>query len=511
MLYNMEWLKPNKPFPPVREKARIERYRQNASLFDGDHFDNSKFRHRNGETINVMEMYQACARRISRVVGNFEDVISFPVLLNYQRLISLKMADLVCGEYPSITGSSEAENNKIKDIRDYTDFDTKLYTGVLDISRYGDAIIRVYKDEVKDRTTFTVWDPTEWFPIVSQDGTNEILKHCICWRENRAASDDEIPDWFLHVQIHGTRKEDIGKYEYRIYKMDSTGRTIGRLISSKSVNTGLTNCAVIQLSAFKVSNSIYGYDDYMTIDSILAEIMVRIGQISVILDKHADPNMTGPTSMLTVDPKTGSRRLNTGKFFAINPGETPPSYLVWEGQLSAAFKQLEVLINQLYIISEMGAALLGSTDGGSQAISGAAMRFKMVNPLAKARRISNSLTNSVKKLFSLLSDEEIDTSHISVEWEDGLPDDPRENIEIAKLATGKTNLMPLEVAIMEYFNRSNKEAKDWIQRIKEESVDEQSNEDDDPNKPGPQDGTGVNPQEKGSETGLKNFKGLNNE
>jgi hypothetical protein len=100
---------------------------------------------------------------------------------------------------------------------------------------------------------------------------------------------------------------------------------------------------------------------------------------------------------------------------------------------------------------------------------------------------------------------------ISVFWADGLPDDPRENIELCKLATGATKMMPLEKGIMEYFGRSNEEALQWIDRIHQETLENTAiqtppaTEDDDPNKPGPQDGTGVNPSKKGSDTGLKSF------
>ena len=97
-------------------------------------------------------------------------------------------------------------------------------------------------------------------------------------------------------------------------------------------------------------------------------------------------------------------------------------------------------------------------------------------------------------------------------WADGLPDDPRENIELCKLATGATKMMPLEKGIMEYFGRSNEEALQWIERIHKESEENmlvqntpKDEEDDNPNKPGPQDGTGVNPAKKGSDTGLKSF------
>lgn len=78
-------------------------------------------------------------------------------------------------------------------------------------------------------------------------------------------------------------------------------------------------------------------------------------------------------------------------------------------------------------------------------------------------------------------------------------------------------MMPLEKGIMEFFGRSNEEARKWIDDLRAQAEANQAAvgftdpEDDDPNKPGPQDGTGVNPQKKGSETGLNDFHGLNNE
>ena len=521
MLFNYDWLETGKLFPPVREVSRIARYRQNAMLFDGDHFADPSFRVHDDRCSLGIDLYLKCAKRISQVIGNFDDIVSFPTLLNYQRLMSLKMSDLVCGEYPTISGATSEENEMLRDVRDSSDFDAKLYSTVIDISRYGDAIWRLYKD-YDGRYNFTCWDPAQWYPIVRQDGTNSIEAHCLCWRENRS-KDMDNPDWYLHVQIHKCDPSAVGYYEQREYKMASDGQTILDLLSTKQVRTGLDRCAIFHIKAFTTTNSVYGYDDYMPLDSLLAEIMARVGQISGILDKHADPNITGPVSMLSVDPTTGSYHLNTGKFFAVSPGDEQPKYMTWDGQLTSAFKQLEFLINQLYILSEMGAALLGGQDGSGQAISGTAMRFKMVNPLAKARRISNSLTRPVKQLFSSLSisaegaKERIPEHEISVFWADGLPDDPRENIENCKLATGATKMMPLEKGIMEFFGRSNEEAQQWLEMINEETQanmelvqQRQGAEEDDPNHPGPQDGTGVNPAKKGSETGLNDFHGLNN-
>lgn len=537
MLHNLAWLEPGQVFPPLRERERILRYAQNEALFDGEHFGGElRMRSHICENEGSLSVYRKCSERISQVIGNFDDIVSFPTLLNYQRLMSLKMADLVCGEYPSITGATSQENQALKDVRDYSDFDYRMYSTAIDISRFGDALWRVYKD-LEGRKTFTMWDPKEWYPIVSQDGTNTVLAHVLCWRKNLNETATELPpNWRLYAQIHWCTPDKVGTYDQREYQLDGEGGSIMQEISSTVVRTGLDRCAVIHLKAFGTSTTVYGYDDYMNVDSLLAEIMVRIGQISAILDKHADPNITGPVTMLDRDPLTGEYHLKSGKFFATSSGENEPKYMVWDGQLSAAFKQLEFLINQLYILSEMGAAILGGQEGSTTAISGTAMRFKMVNPLAKARRIANSLTRPVRQLFSELSSDyeapsvsptadpllqppeklelPIPYSKISVFWADGLPDDPRENAEICKLATGATKMMPLHTGIMEYFGRSDDEAIKWLEEIDAETVKNmaltQQQEPDDPNKPGPQDGTGVNPQKKGSETGLSSFSGLNN-
>jgi hypothetical protein len=118
-------------------------------------------------------------------------------------------------------------------------------------------------------------------------------------------------------------------------------------------------------------------------------------------------------------------------------------------------------------------------------------------------------------------DTKLPYGHISIQWKDGLPDDPREGLEMAKLASGEQKMLPLEEALMAYLGKSQAEATQLTERLRalaEEAMQHEleltasRNEatDDDPNKSGPQDGTGVNPRKKGSKTGLKNFRSENN-
>ena len=90
MLYNLDWLKEGKPFPPLCEKPRLHKYLDNEVIFANDCWSLHN------------DVFNQAAARITRVIGNFESYISFPVLFNFQRLLSLKTADLVAGEYPTI-------------------------------------------------------------------------------------------------------------------------------------------------------------------------------------------------------------------------------------------------------------------------------------------------------------------------------------------------------------------------------------------------------------------------
>lgn len=504
MLYDFNWLRPGKEFPPKDEADRIERYRQNDLLFKGEHFDP-----RTGHN-----MYEMSITRLLETSETLDTSVCFPILLNYQKLISLKKADLVCGEEPEITGIDSKYNDMLTLLRQEIGFDSKLYATVIDLSRYGDAVWRVFKDENTGKGTFTTWSPANWYPIVATDGTNRILCHVLAWRHNYGTKGN--PKWRLHIQQHDAREGKGGYYIQQTYAMDSNGVVIGQLLESTRVLTGLKDCAVKHISSITTTGNVYGYDDYVPIDSLLAEIMTRIAQIAKILDKHAAPAMTGPVTMLMTDPKTGERYFRMDQFYAVSPGEEQPKYLTWDGQLDAAFKELGVLFKQLYIITEMGDAILGAAEGTGQAISGTAMRSKMAAPLITVRRLTNVLTYPVKQLLSDVTSigrEFIPAEQISIEWNDGLPTDPREDAELALLLTGATSLMPVDEAIQEYLHKTVAEAQEWRKQILKDQEDfsavkAQFNTPT-PNT-GNKNGSNVSSNKKGSDQGLSDFHGINN-
>ncbi|MDD6488898.1 MAG: phage portal protein, partial [Clostridia bacterium] len=176
-------------------------------------------------------------------------------------------------------------------------------------------------------------------------------------------------------------------------------------------------------------------------DSIVSELIVRVSQVSKVLDKFSSPAMTGPESALTYNDMLQRWELKMAEYYVRNNDTDPtPQFLTWDANMDANFKQIEFLVNQLYTISEMGSAVFGDlSHSAGNAASGTALRRLMMSPLAKARRIANSYDRVIKQIISACASiygASIEPSEIGIVWNDGLPSDPTEEANVMNIRTG---------------------------------------------------------------------------
>lgn len=448
MLYDMNWLSKDQTFPPKESSNRLQSYAHYGPLFDLVDFDE----------------FTSLGKRL---FTNFDDYIKTPILLAYQRLLTVKLADMVVGSPPSIV---TAKDSKLSDIitqkRAEVDFDEKIYQAIIDYSRYGVTVLRIFDDDdyEENKGNFCIWNPAEWFPIFKNDGTRRITSHVLAWTTKLGES-----DYILHTQEHPVRG---GSYTERDYRLSHDGRTIVDALTPKIVDTKDAPCLVQVVTNLASSSNPYGTSDYKAINELVLKATERMRQILNILDVHSDPSLVGPTSLLEKDDR-GELVFKTRMFYGISEGEEMPKYLTWDGQLEAAFKGLENLLNQIYILSEMGEAFLGNSKGSGQAVSATAMRYKMIAPLEKARRVSNGFTVPIKKIISTLlfldnDSKLVDFNDISVIWEDSLPKDPREQAELSRLQTGAPQILSMKHVLMETYDMSSDEADKMIAAIEED-------------------------------------------
>lgn len=411
MLTNLNWLADGAPYPPAAEKERITQYRENEKLFLTKHSEVWR------------SDFEAIARRLRKKNYDVETVF------NYQQLLSKKTADFVCGEPPTI--ETEGDTDELTKMLARHGFNTKLYESVIDLSRFGNAITKIVGKGL------SIVSPRYWFPIVDLADLKNIIQHVIAYPVN---PDSKGTMTELYVEIH-----DIGNVEQRTYSFDGNSNIIGKQKGEpKTLSTGLQDFAIHPLTNITHSGSIYGIDDYAIINSIVAKIMWRLHCADIILDKHSEPSVSGPQSALDFDAKTGMYFLNLANYFTRNSKEDPDvNYITWDGNLESNFKEIEKLLEQLYVLSEMGQAFMEG-GGGGQASSGTALKLRMVSPRIKAARIANMNAAPVKKLIYLLAQVNgvsLDYDTINIKWNDGLPVDEVEQVNNLVNATGGKAIM----------------------------------------------------------------------
>lgn len=379
-------------------------------------------------------------------------------LLAYPRLLTLKTVDMVMGDPPSFFINDDHEKtNKLKDMLIRSNFYEVLRMALIDYSRFGTAVLRVFKCPVTHKASIAAWDPGEWVPVFYPDGTKRIHYNVLGWRES---------DTTMKIQIHNV--ED-GSYEERVYRTDDVGTLLE--ILSATTYSGFGHPLVYALINTPTSTNPFGQSDYASINALLQKAIERLTAILRVLDEHADPCMTGPHSLLS-NNENGELVFKTSKYYAVGQDEKEPKYITWDANLDSSFKAFDILCQQIYIMSEMGQAYLGVEGGTGNVVSSSAMRFKMITALDKARRIENAIEDELKdvlKTMLALENTDVDLTQFRVVWKDSLPKDPTSTATLARLEAGVTSVKPLLHVLMDSYNLDEETAKSWIEEIRKQN------------------------------------------
>lgn len=466
MLYDLNWLATGKAFPPASELERLADYKDHKAMFKGD-------------LDIVFDAYKTRLRQIAdkfTTLGYSIGDAEFGIDLNYFQLISTKTMDLLAGDPPTISGADEVDK-----IKAHAKFSQRLRSAICDASRYGDGLLRVYKDR-DGKGNCTVISPEMWFPIVDRE-TNEIIKHCLCWVEKQEDSFGlGRGKAFLNVQIHDKGKYTRRRFELKDGQPNNNARLqSGRLVKYDSYkigaelnvdgkpieSTGLTDFAIVPFQNFVPSDSVFGISDYDIVVSIIAELQVRYAIEDFVLDKHSAPTPYGPSSAVRQN-RDGSFAFATGSFVEVGEGEQPPGYMTWDASFQANHAQIEKLEKHLFSLSQMGAVLNDDAFGASQGFE--ALETRMTNAKLKARRMTDDLTDSVKKVIALMSQIgyiKIDETKLSVQWNDGLPTNEYRETEIANR---KVTLYTRKRLLKDHFGFSDKDADEECEAKRQEQA-----------------------------------------
>ena len=402
-LTNLDFISPGAHWPPEDEMRRLNIYARNDLLFDGHH-----------DRV-FTDLNPRAVKRIS-------------MKLNWFKRATTLVADLLVGETPRVTAEEEATINRL-----VTDNSLQLtvYAAACDISRYGTAVLKIRFDE---RGIISRIPPAVWFPVVSPDDADEVTAHVLAW---------EVGKHYLRVEVHYR-----GRIEHKLFllkdgKIDRqvSLATITRYAHLEpEVDTGVSGFLVIPIHNIKGSDY-YGLDDYSDMIDPVREIEKRLARNSSILDKHEEPDMIIPAGTAEIDPLTGEAVfVGGGRYIEVDEGQAKPEYLVWDAQMIASFGQVDALLYQLCLISEISPAALGDIKHGI-AESGSALKRLMLATLAKVNRIRLRVDPAIKNALQTTAALEVASrmpgatslTGLAIEWADGLPADDLELASVEKV------------------------------------------------------------------------------
>lgn len=459
MLTSLNQIDIGKPWPAESEIERLRRYEANKNLFEGYH--------------DIV--FGDWVRRLYRDEYN----TAVFIVTNWAKRLSTLWADLLLGERPRITAGEQKskEQQQLEKIINDNDFFNVAYEVALDISRYGTGIYKVRYDK---RPIIEAVPPSLWFPVVSPDNIKDVQAHVIAWTfeiTEKTLLGGQRKRMFLRAEIHEKSKiiNKLFELDNGLIKSQLPLETFYPDLPEEQ-ETGVDDFLVIPVHNLMTSDRAYGLDDYNDLDGIIQELEIRLSQISRILDKHADPNMYGPDTALEQDEYGNWYVKGGGKYFPISQGENPPGYVTWDGQLEAAFKHIEQLLEQFYALSETSAATFGQLKSGL-AESGTALRRLMMAPLAKVNRIRMRLDPAIKKVLMVASQLDfnlgkgIKLENINIAWNDGLPQDEKEQAEIYSTLV-QNGLISRETALKRLFEFDAEALREELSKIAVEANQE---------------------------------------
>lgn len=464
-------------FPPLEHQQRIERYRKNKHIYNGNHA--LVFNDR-----DVPEEMQHAVYIASNLAG----------------IVVKKSADLLFGENPVFSAGKELDSPEQKAIErliEDNDLHTTNYESALGNGYRGDSFYKVRWGQKYGGLLPATTDPYKVFieaqqaeyvfPETLPQDNNTIFAYHIAIPT--VVEDTGDQNWILNVESHYPSKIEYSKYtispfNYCLYENVVTEwRIVEKIpLENNVVLTGVNEPLIVHTPNYSIDDSWHGIDDISENESLFAEINNRLSKIAEILDKHSDPMMAVGEGILNEDER-GNLTFNASidKVFEIKKDSVVPQYIVWDGQLQAAFKELEVLTQHLLAITELPPVALGMGDAGTSGNSGLAIKWRMNSLLSKINRKRQYYNKSLKQALFIAQKLEHAQSNKSLGYEitvpkikfkDGLPEDAMEQSTIANMRTGGKATQSQLTAIMELNDCTEEQARIELARIKEEEKED---------------------------------------
>jgi hypothetical protein len=393
----------------AEDARRWGEYRRFEQLFEGRHQE-------------AFNLPAPNARRLQRYL-----------VCNMAGLISKTCADILFGETPRITATDpEAQAAAVRLARE-THLRVVGYEAALSASFRGDAVLKVHW--TPDGARISEVPPTLYLPELDPDDLRTVRRATLAWlRPHNGAL-------YLRREIHEPgivrhRVDEVDATDYRLRARVPLSVLYGDDAPDEEMETGLPAIPLLHVPNYRTGSGFWGYSDYVGLEGLFQALNERLSQVSEVLRKHASPRLAVPQDYIRPD---GTVALDDLEVIPFDPHTRPrPEYLTWDAHLTAAFGEVDKLIDLILLTSETAPAMFGLEKYGV-AESGRALKYRLLRTLAKISRkrayfgIAISQALYLAQLLEVQHGARYTPQPPEIDWNDGLPNDDREAAEIEQI------------------------------------------------------------------------------
>ena len=359
-------------FPYPTHIDRISQYSSNQQLLEGNHWE-----------AFALQGDKDFSERYSKLRY---------VVCNFAGLVSKVIADILFGEGITISGGDNQA--WLEDFYFKNQMQTLNFESAMSNSAKGDAL---YKLRVEDKEIFVDdINPSIYFPHINpanpkrKPETEELAWTEMIGKTKYLIREIHTPG-FVITKVHELNDKNEIEIDVDVKKYNEIAGT--NYVAS--VDTGIKRNLLVHVPNYRYSGKYFGVSDYNDINSLLFALNNRITKVDNILDKHSDPILAVPEGILDENGRVKKEKLT---MIELADKDTPtPEYIVWNASLENAFKEIDKLVEFLFMFSETSPDVLGL--GKGQAESGRALKMRLLRTIAKKNRKQRYYDQGLKEVF----------------------------------------------------------------------------------------------------------------
>jgi len=429
MFTDLSFVADGRPWPPedADEAARLKEHAFMRQIYNGLH-------------------EKVFPRYIAYLADQSKDSKKQKIILDWPELATDSYINLLLGEEPEIVAGNRDDLPTLPTDQVF-----------IDVSRYGIGLFEVSDAGIQ------ALNPENCYIVVTP-GNIQLPQAFVffhIWKEKESQSGKEKEIEYIKFTIHQP-----GKIRHLIFLISpGAGLTKSEKKLSGPLPIGdfpaysdlevdadgyqyppVEDMLVVAIQNKLSSERYYGQSDYKpSIISLIESLELLFAQRAEVLAKFTSPTPVVPESATVFDHSKEEWVYKPGQAIITKPGDPSPSLMVWQAELGAVDRAIEQSMDQLLQMLQLSRVLLAGQGQGT-AESGTALRIRLIPTLSKVSKYARAAEKAIPAvlhLWSQLHPPEIPIEDITINLQDGIPDDPMEeanvnNIRAAALATLKT-------------------------------------------------------------------------